>query len=350
MLGGMPQGMSMTRNPNDPFNMQTLKSIPNVASVGSYNIPTIASAFSEQNTAFQKAPKPTNDFQAPPLSSHQQYHHTPGKQAVRPSQTHKQINKVTHQHPNQQIIYMNSGRNVRPNHQQFDNFVASNGPNFNNNNMNYPGNFPTHHNRPFNAQTLPVLPQPPPSSSPSVKYRGFKKQRYIGNQYNQNSANSFNANNNFHLNPNADPSNNENSEKFGKISAGLTDSNNYESTENYPNTKFSNINPEFNNMNAKWNHYTPNSNPFNSEPSQATPPWLRDNTNLNSFNAARPTQEPQLYLRTYRKVPNIPSNNSNNNHNKNNSNKISSKHSRGPEINIETPRFRKKLSHMRRHA
>lgn len=46
-----------TKNPADPFNMRTLKSIPNVATV-----PTIASSFSSQNLAFQHPPKFSSNF------------------------------------------------------------------------------------------------------------------------------------------------------------------------------------------------------------------------------------------------------------------------------------------------
>lgn len=59
MLGGMHEGFSpaSSNNAADPFNMKTLKSIPNVATV-----PTIASSFSSQNIAFQHPPKFTNNF------------------------------------------------------------------------------------------------------------------------------------------------------------------------------------------------------------------------------------------------------------------------------------------------
>lgn len=53
MLGGMPGGMTMTKDPNDPFNMKTLKSIPNIA-----NVPSLTSSFSTDSHAFPSAPKP----------------------------------------------------------------------------------------------------------------------------------------------------------------------------------------------------------------------------------------------------------------------------------------------------
>lgn len=59
MLGGMHEGLAPSnhREPADPFNMKTLKSMPNVATV-----PTIASSFSSQNLAFQHPPKFNNNF------------------------------------------------------------------------------------------------------------------------------------------------------------------------------------------------------------------------------------------------------------------------------------------------
>lgn len=57
----MHEGLSpsSSRDPADPFNMKTLRSLPNLAAM-----PTIATSFSSQNLAFQHPPKFNNNFDA----------------------------------------------------------------------------------------------------------------------------------------------------------------------------------------------------------------------------------------------------------------------------------------------
>lgn len=351
MLGGMPQGMSMTKDPNDPFNMQTLKSIPNIASVGNLNFPTSA-------TVFQKSTKP--------VIATQQYHQV--KQQKMPH--HKQISKAIHHHPNYQgFVNHNNIRTTQNNAHSNYNLLK---------NQNSFQNKPHHHHH-FKSNNQQTFQQNYRNPHNNINFKNFNIQRPHSNDNRpinhnnpnapisqQNNVLSNNNMNNFNPSLNSVESannnnNNYNGEKFNENNGNIV-SNSPMNTNIFGPTN----DPEFNNMNVKWNHFTLNTNPFNGDASQM-PTWLRDNTNVNSFNAVRTTQQPQMYLTSYRKIPNhnnVNNNNNNNNQNihdtsnsnnnfrtnSNNSNdqKISSKLSREPETNLRPPpRFRRKMRNPR---
>lgn len=240
MLGGMPGGMTMTKDPNDPFNMKTLKSIPNIA-----NIPSLSSTAGD-SYPFQSAPRPN-------FTNNKFKNNNPVKPPVRP-------------YPPKN--YPGPG-------------PGFGGQNYGNANGGRPGNGNGPYRGPQNGHG----------------YSNNGKDNYPSNFKTSASTN----NNNYHPSNGPNPGNTYNDDGFSPIL-----------------NPYMNQNDNFNPLAWRQDYSkTPyNSNQFSSSPTK------------------RPTPEPQLYLRTYRRVPNNGP-----------SGKTNPKHNREPETSLRPPppMFRKKF-------